>query len=160
MEREINPVSCNLNFVLEFLTDLFYQNYQYRTINVYRSTISASHLPIDGSPISSHLLISHFMKGIFELRPPQRRLFTTWSVMTVLKYLKSLSPPEDLNLKQLTLKVVMLSALVSAARCSFLHQMDLNFSYFRNDGYVFLVPGLVKGSKPHKGCSENKDQRP
>ena len=44
----------------------------------------------------------------------------------------------------------MLSALVSAARCSFLHQMDLNFSYFRNDGCVFLVPGLVKGSKPHK----------
>ena len=150
MEREINPVSCNLNFVLEFLTDLFYQNYQYRTINVCMSTISASHLPIDGSPIGSHPLISHFMKGIFELRPPQHRLFTIWSVMTVLKYLKSLSPPEDLNLKQLTLKVVTLSALVSAARCSFLHQVDLNFSYFRNDGYVFLVPGLVKGSKPHK----------
>ena len=68
----------------------------------------------------------------------------------MLKYLKSLSPPEGLNLKQLTLKVVMLSAPVSAARCSFLHQMDLNFSYFRNDGYVFLVPGLVRGSTPHK----------
>ena len=80
------------------------------------------------------------MKGIFELRPPQPRLFTTWSVMTVLKYLKSLSRPEDLNLKQLTLKVVMLSALVSAARCSFLHQMDHNFSYFRNDGHVFFSP--------------------
>ena len=137
MEREINPVSCNQNFVLEFLTDLYYQNYQYRTINVYRSTVSESHLPIDGSPIGSHPLISRFMKGIFELRPPQPSLFTTWSVMTVLKYLKSLSPPEGLNLKQLTLKVVMLSALVSAARCSFLHQMDLNFSYFKNDGYVF-----------------------
>ena len=150
MEREINPVSCDLNFALECLTDIYYQNYQYRTINVYRSTTSASHLPIDGSPIGSHLLVSRFMKGIFELRPPQPRLFTTWNVMTVLKYLKSLGPPEGLNLKQLTLKVVMLSALVSAARCSFLHQMDLNFSYFRNDGYVFLVPGLVKGSKLHK----------
>ena len=149
-EWEINPVSCNLNFVLEFLTDLFYQNYQYRTINVYRSTNSVSHLPIDGSPVGSHLLISRFMKGIFELRPPQHCLFITWNVMTVLKYLKSLGPPKDLNLKQLTLKVVMLSALVSATRCSFLHQMDLNVSYFRNYGYVFLVPGLVKGSKPHK----------
>ena len=90
------------------------------------------------------------MKGTFELRPPQPCLFTTWSVMTVLKYLKLLSFTEGLNLKQLTLKVVVLSALASAARCSFLHKMDLNFSYFRNDGYVFLVPGLVKGSKPHK----------
>ena len=73
IEREINPVSCNLNFVLEFLTELYYHNYQYRTINVYRSIISASHLPIDGSPTGSHLLISPFMKGIFELRPPQPR---------------------------------------------------------------------------------------
>ena len=150
MERKINPVSCNLNVVLEFLRDLCYQNYQYRTINVYRSTISVSHLPIDHSPISSHPPISCFMKGIFELRPPQPRLFTTWSVMTMLNYLKSLSLLEDLNLKQSTLKVVTLSALVSAARCSFLHQTDLNFCYFRNDGNMFLVPGLVKGSKPHK----------
>ena len=103
MEREINPVPCNLNFVLEFLTDLYYQNYQYRTINVYRSTISASHLPIDGSPIGNHQIISHFMKSIFELRPPQPRPFTAWSVMTVLNYLKSLSPAEGLNLKQLKL---------------------------------------------------------
>ena len=100
MEWEINPVSCNLNFVLEFLIDLYYQNYQYRTINVHSRTISASHLPVGGSPVSSHPLISRFMKGIFE------------SVTTVLNYLKSLSPLEDLNLKQLTLKVVMLSALV------------------------------------------------
>ena len=57
--------------MLEFLTDPFYQNYQHRTINVYRSTISASHLPIDGSPVGSHPPISRFMKGIFELRPPQ-----------------------------------------------------------------------------------------
>ena len=129
MEWEIDLISCNLNFVLESLADLYYQNYQFRTINVYRSTISASHLPIDGSPIGSHPLISRFMKGIFELRPLQPHLLTTWSVMTVLKYLKSLSPPEDLNLKQLTLKVVLLSTLVSAARCSFLHQMDLNKNF-------------------------------
>ena len=44
----------------------------------------------------------------------------------------------------------MLSALIFASRCSFLHQMDLDFCYFKNDGYVSLVPSLVKGSKPHK----------
>ena len=135
---EINLVSCNLHFVLEFLTDLYYQNYQYVTTNVYRSTISASHFPIDGSPIGSHAPISCLTKGIFELSlPPRPRLFTAWSVMTVLNFLKLLSPPEDSNLKQLTLKVVMLSALISGSRCSFLHQMDLNFCYFRNDSFVF-----------------------
>ena len=87
MEREINPVSCDLNFVLEFLTDPFYQNYQHRTINVYRRTISASHLPIDGSPVDSNQPISRFMKSICELRPPQPCLFTTWSVLNFLKLL-------------------------------------------------------------------------
>ena len=90
------------------------------------------------------------MERIFELRPLQPRLFTTWSViLIVLNYLKFLSPPEDLSLKQLTLKVFMLSSLISAARCNFLHQIDFNVRYFKNDGYVFQVSGLVKGSKPH-----------
>ena len=31
----------------------------------------------------------------------------------------------------------MLSSLISAAQCSFLHQIDLNIRYLKNDGYVF-----------------------
>ena len=42
----------------------------------------------------------------------------------------------------------MLSALISTA--VFFTKQTLTFGYFKNDGYVFLVPGLtVKGSKPH-----------
>ena len=69
---------------LEFLSELFDNGLQYRTINVYRSAISASHLSLEGSSIGSHQLVSRFMKGIYEFRPLQPRVSTTWDVGTVL----------------------------------------------------------------------------
>ena len=50
-EKLEDPISCPVNIVLEFLTDLFDKSLQYRTINTYRSAISVTHLPLDGSLI-------------------------------------------------------------------------------------------------------------
>ena len=83
-EKQEDSVSCDISCFLEFLSELFDSGLQYRTINVYRSAISASHLSVEGSSIGSHQLVSRFMKGIYELRPPQPRVFTTWDVGTVL----------------------------------------------------------------------------
>ena len=90
------------------------------------------------------------MKGVHELHPLQPRVFNTWSVNTVILFLRSLHPAEDLPLKTLTFKFVMLSALVSAARSSYLDQFDLKFHYVKNNCYYFIIPGLVKGSRPNK----------
>ena len=165
VQRQEDPTSCNLHRFLGFLAELFDAGLQYRTINVYRSAISVSHLPVDGCLLGSHPLVTHFMKGVDELRPPQPRVFNTWSVNTVLIFLRSLHPSEDLPLKTLTFKFVMLSALVSAARSSYLHQFDLKFHYMKDNCYYFIIPGLVKGSrhnKPHlEAClpSFSKDSR-
>ena len=165
VQRQEDPISCNLNRFLEFLAELFDAGLQYRTINVYRSAISVSHLPVDGCLLGSHPLVTRFMKGVDELRPPQPRVFNTWSVNTVLLFLRSLHPSEELPLKTLTFKFVMLSALVSAARSSYLHQFDLKFHYMKDNCYYFIIPGLVKGSrhnKPHlEAClpSFSKDSR-
>jgi hypothetical protein len=40
-QREINPLSTRLSSILEFLKDQFEEGKAYRTINVYRSTLSA-----------------------------------------------------------------------------------------------------------------------
>ena len=149
-EKQEDPVSCDISCFLEFLSELFDSGLQYRTINVYRSAISASHLSVEGSSIGSHQLVSHFMKGIYELRPPQPQVFTTWDVGTVLRYLKKFHPAGTLSLKMLTLKLVMLSALVSASRCSYLYQFDLKYHYIKDENYFFVVAGLVKGSTPKK----------
>ena len=42
-EREIDPFCSNINQILEFLSQLFQNGLQYRTINNSRSTISAFH---------------------------------------------------------------------------------------------------------------------
>ena len=65
---------------------------------MYRSARSASHLSVEGSSIGSHQLVSRFMKGIYELRPPQPWVFTTWDVATVLRYLKKFHPAGTLSL--------------------------------------------------------------
>ena len=112
------------------------------------------HLPVDGCILGSHPLVTRFMKGVHELRPPQSRVFNTWSVNPFLFFLRSLHPAEDLPLKTLTFKFVMLSTLVSTARSSYLHQFDLKFHYVKDSCYYFIIPGLVKGSRPNKSPLE------
>ena len=129
-EKQEDPVSCDISCFLEYLSELFDNGLQYR------SAISASHLSVDGSSIGSHQLVSRFMKGIFELRPPQPRVSTTWNVGTVLRYLKKFHQAKTLSLNMLTLKLVMLSALVS--RCSYLYQFDLKCHYIK-DEITFLL---------------------
>ena len=84
------------------------------------------------------------MKGVFSLRPPKPKYFVTWDVRQVLDFLKTWSPVESLWLKQLTLKLVMLAALIKAARSSSVNKMNLCFRYFKPDGVLFKVPGLTK----------------
>ena len=63
---------------------------------------------------------------------------------------KKFHPAGTLSLKMLTLKLVILSALVSVSRCSYLYQFDLKYHYIKEGNYFFVVAGLVKGSWPKK----------
>ena len=92
-----------------------------------------THLPVDGICVGSHPFISRLMKGIFNLRPPCPRYVQTWDVSVVLCYLKFLSPAPLLSMKNLTLKLVMLMALVSLSRAILLHELDLRFRVFKRD---------------------------
>ena len=62
-ERSINSMSCPITEILSFLSDLYYNRVQYQTINLYQSTISMAHAPVDGCVIGSHPVVSRFMKS-------------------------------------------------------------------------------------------------
>ena len=109
-----------------------------------------THLPLDGSLIGSHPLVSRFMKGVFQSRPPCPRYLATWDVSVVLSHLRSLSPKEDLSFKDVTFKLTMLMALVCATRADTLHKLDLQFRVFKRDGVSFTIPQLTKTSNPKK----------
>ena len=142
-----DPFSCSLNIILDYLVDLFYKGLEYRTINLHRSAIPMTHLPVDGICVGSHPFISRLMKGIFNLHPPCPRYVQTWDVSVVLHYLKYLSPAPLLSMKNLTLKLVMLMALVSLCRANLLHKLDLRFRVFKRDGVLFTLPPVGKSSR-------------
>ena len=143
-EREINPFSTTLENILEFLADLFHKGFKFRTLGVYRPAISSNHETFDGFVIGKHPMMAKFMKRVFSLRPPEPKYFIMWDVRQVLNFLKTWAPAESLSLKQLTLKLVMLAALITAARSSSVNKMDLCFRYFKPNGVLFKIPGLTK----------------
>ena len=50
-ERQVHPFTAPVNQVVEFLSELYQEGLEYRTIDVYRSLIYAYHWMINGSPI-------------------------------------------------------------------------------------------------------------
>ncbi|XP_070564060.1 uncharacterized protein [Ptychodera flava] len=87
-EQQINPFQTTLGDILNFLTTLYNEGYEYRTINTYRSTISAFHPTIDGFRVGQHPRVKMLLQAVFNSRPPQPRYKETWDVNPVLSYLK------------------------------------------------------------------------
>ena len=137
-----------MNQVLQYLTCLFKQDLSYSTINTARSSISALLDCNNNTSVGSHPLIIRFMKGVYQLRPPKPRYKETWNISPVLGYLRSLYPTSELSLKQLTLKLVMLVALITAQRLQTLQALDLRNMFVTGSKISFVLPTLLKQTRP------------
>ena len=146
--RKINPLSAPVGSILEFLKDQFEDGKAYRTLNVDRSTLSTLLPEIDSHRVGSHPLVSQLLKGIFHLRPPSPRYIFTWDVSKVLEFIKSLGSNENLNLKMLSFKLIVLLGLTAPDRSADLAKKDLRFRTFLPEGVSFKLPGLCKTSRP------------
>ena len=166
-QRHLDPITCPVNHILEYLSHLFALGTPYRTIGGHRSAISAYHNPIvvDSALVTAgrHPLVSALMSGVHNLRPPQARYSFTWDIEVVLCLFKSW--PLDLTPKQLTQKVTTLLALIGVPRGAELHLFDLNYMADFDQKVVFELPGTVKnvreGKKPkplefHQHKGDNK----
>ena len=150
LSRNTYPFSATITEVLLFLAEQFNQrNLSYRTIGVYKSCISQLHDPVGGQPLGTLPLLSRFMKGIFELRPPTPKVCSTWSVKTLLQYLNSLESNAKLSLKDLTLKTTILLALTSSTRAHELAALHLDFISKKEHSWEFTIPQHVKNSRPN-----------
>ena len=85
--RKADPVSCGVQPFLEFITSLFKEGLEYRTINLMRSAVSSVHETIDGTPIGQHPLVKQLFRGVYNSRPPQPRYTSTWDVNLVLDHI-------------------------------------------------------------------------
>ena len=145
VQRQKCPFSAPVNDILTFLAEQFNSRHlAYRTIAVYKACISQLHDPFEGRQLGNLPLVSRFMKGIFELRPPQPKLCWIWPVSKVLSHVAGLEPLEGLLLKDLTLKLTILLALTSAARAHELAALNLTSALIKQDACEFTIPIHVK----------------
>ena len=146
--REIDPFQCDINSIINYLAFLFQEGYEYRTICLHRSAISAYHDSVDGKQIGENSQISHVLKGIFNNRPPKPRYPFIWDMQLVVDYIKQHWPNNNtLNDKELTFKVTILIALTSASRSLGIKHLSLSSMSTLPHCYKFFYSKLHKGWK-------------
>ena len=135
--------------VVTFLSSLYESGLSYSSLNVARSALASFVVLSDSAhTIGTHPLIARFLKGVFGERPPKPRYETIWDVKIVLNFLRKWSPRSRLSMKQLTLKLVMLIALVSAQRSQTIHKLCLDNLTFSGSNANFKITDTLKHSRP------------
>ena len=110
--------------------------------------MSALLKPFDGIPFGSQRLTERLLTGIAVTRPSVPRYTQTWDVAIVLNHLRSKIPLESLTLKDLTLKLVVLVALVTAQRCQTIHLLDTAHMTRTPSAFSFQITKPLKTTKP------------
>ena len=154
LQRNRNPIEGPIEDVANFLADLFKEGYLYRSLNSYRSAISALHSKVDGYSIGQHPLITRMLKGVFNERPPVAKYSAFWDVSVVLRYLKGLGMNDTLSLRLLTIKLAMLMALTRPARSVDLSKLDIRARSFSVAGATFKAQHLSKQSRVSKPLAD------
>ena len=147
--RGINPVCATVGNGIEFLFTEYQRGLSYSALNTIRSALSTVIFPTDQS-FGSHPLVTRFLKGVFESQPSLPRYQATWNVSDVLNYLRTMGPVEELKLKDLTFKTVMLVVLLSGQRCQTVHAFTLSGMKQLDNQITFEINTLLKTSKPGK----------
>ena len=146
-QRNQDPSTPTIANVIDFLTDLYDSGMINSAINSARSALSAA-VELSDSTLSirEHSLIRRLVKGTYQSRPPIPRYNSTLDVCKVLDLLKTWSPSSELNLRLLTLKVVMLRMLVTGQRCQSIHMMGLKCVCKTESSYIFCLDDHLKQS--------------
>ena len=156
VEHKTDTYSASLVNCAEFLTFLYEKGLKYRTINGYRSMLSSVLAPNGNIPVGQHPHIIRLLKGIFNERPPLKRLVPEWDLLVILGCLKEkpFETLKDASLKFLTWKTCFLVAITTFRRCSDLQALQLGEGLVnvQKQGVTFIRTGLSKSDRPsHMG---------
>lgn len=140
----IDPYNGEESLIIQFLTECFENGSSYGSLNSARSAISLISL----KNISDSKIINRFLKGIYRLRPSKPKYDKTWDIGPVLKEISMWYPLENLDLRKLTNKLVILLALGTAQRVQTLALIKLSNIIEVNNGYEIEITDLIKTSRP------------
>ena len=91
------------------------------------------------------------MSRLFNQKPALPRYTETWNPQIVLNYLKTFPAVDSMSLKQLTLKLLMLMALLSAQRTQTLHKLSLEEMCISPGKYTIYISSLLKQTSAKGG---------
>ena len=107
---------------------------------------------VEKIPVGQHPYIIRLLRGIFNERPPVRRLIPEWDLLVILGCLKEapFEPLKDAPLKYLTWKTCFLLAITTFRRCGDLQSLQLGEGLVnvQKQGVTFLRTGLSKSDRP------------
>ena len=148
-DTSISYIHPTLHQVLDFLTHQS-KTVGYSAVATARSALS-SFITVDGIKVGEHPLVSRFLSGLFNQKPALPRYTETWNPQIVLNYLKTFPAVDSMSLKQLTLKLLMLMALVSAQRTQTLQKLSLEEMCISPGKYTFYISSLLKQTSAKGG---------
>ena len=98
LSGNVDPFQATTKIDIEYLTNYFHTGVGYSSVNTARSVLSTIIKTENEIPFGELPLVRSFLKGVFNLRPALPRYSTT----VVLKYIKSLKPLKQCDLKSLS----------------------------------------------------------
>ena len=137
-QMQADPLSCAPAIVVKYLSHLFESGAEYSTVNFHRSSISKFHVGIDGISIGEHPLVSQAVKAVYRLRPPLPKYQSTFDIVPVLAYVRSL-PTANISLKQLSLKTLFLTIYSSISRVSSVARLGPSLQEHRDSVVLHFV---------------------
>ena len=155
--QKVDPLSPSLVDCAHFVTFLFEKGLKYKTITGYRSMLSSILPRVEGFPIGQHPHIIRLLKGIFNERPPLKKLVPEWDLCLVLGCLRKppFEPLKDASLKHVTWKTCFLVAITTLRRCSDLQSLQLGEETVnvQRKGVTFIRTGMAKQDRPSHDSS-------
>ena len=138
MERGSDPLSSNLNAILEYLGNLSRSGKAFNTINIHRSMLSATLDPVEGFPVGRHPMVKQLLKGCFNYQPPAHKYSSMWDSDMVLDFMSRCGSNESLTLSVLSKKLVTALALATLLRVSEIASITRESVVFNSSGVVFV----------------------
>ena len=146
----LDPATCPVVQVLEFLQGRFSAGLSPSTLKVYVAAISAFHAPSRDGSLGRLPLVVRFLRGTRRMRPATRPRVPTWDLAVVLKALAEapFEPMESAEAKYLTLKMVFLLAITSLRRVGDLQALSiapqcLEFAPGNRRAILHTFPGYI-----------------
>ncbi|KAI2668660.1 hypothetical protein H4Q32_005425 [Labeo rohita] len=143
--RGEDPQRCMIAVVLSFLQEKLERRLSPSTLKVYVAAIAAYHDAVDGTSLRKHQLIVRFLRGARRVNTPRPHPIPCWDLSVALQGLREapFEPLASVELKYLSLKTALLTALASIKRVGDLQAFSVNeacLEFGPGDSHVILRP--------------------